>query len=299
MDEHLAFLQSQAAHIERKVYQIKYANIQYPGLVPVDTSAAPWSDQIIYYSEDGQGQVEWFANRGTDIPLVNIQRMQHNVRIEGLAIGYDYDVAELGMARQLRRNLTNDKARVARRVVEEKIDDIFINGVPSMRWDGMINNPNVPRTDAPRTWPAGNALQCLADVQSILQDVWTSSNQVELANTLLLSPERYAYLAQTPLGDNSDKTIMEFLMNYNVYTMQTGQPLMIRTLRQLSTAGQNGVQRMIAYMRDEDVLKLHIPMPLRWFPAQQMLLRYIVPGMFRMGGLEIRRPGAVRYRDGI
>ena len=226
-----------------------------------------------------------------------MSRAQHNVRIEGLAIGYDYDVAELGMARQLNRNLTNAKARIARRVVEEKIDDIFINGVADMGWDGMINNTAVTSTDSTTPWTTSTALQILADIQNIIADIWTSSKQVEMADTLLMSPERYALLAQKPLGDNSDKTIMEFLMNYNVYTMQTGQPLMIRTLRQLSTAAAGNSQRVIAYMRDEEVIKLHMPMPLRWWPAQQRLLQYVVPGMFRIAGLELRRPGSMRYLD--
>ena len=40
MDQHLAFLITQAEHIESRVYRIQYPEIQYPSLVPVDRSVA-------------------------------------------------------------------------------------------------------------------------------------------------------------------------------------------------------------------------------------------------------------------
>jgi hypothetical protein len=57
---------------------------------------------------------------------------------------------------------------------------------------------------------------------------------------------------------------------------------------------------MIAYRRDPQVLKLHIPMPHRFLGVyQDGPLHWVVPGVFRLGGLDIRRPLEVKYRDGI
>lgn len=56
---------------------------------------------------------------------------------------------------------------------------------------------------------------------------------------------------------------------------------------------------MVAYRRDPGVVKIHVPMPLRWLQAEQRLLKYEIPGIFRLGGVEVRRPGAMRYLDGI
>ncbi len=48
------------------------------------------------------------------------------------------------------------------------------------------------------------------------------------------------------------------------------------------------------------MLKLWLPMPFRFFPAWQTgPWRFEVPGAFRLGGLDIRRPAACRYLDGI
>ena len=75
---------------------------------------------------------------------------------------------------------------------------------------------------------------------------------------------------------------------------------MIRATRGLETAGSGNTQRMIAYHRNPRVLKLHIPMPHRFLPIyQDSRLHFQVPGVFRLGGLDVRRPKEIRYGDGI
>ena len=52
----LGFLVSQVSSIETDVYAIRYADIQYPRLVPVDTSAYPWAKTVTYFTTDQVGQ---------------------------------------------------------------------------------------------------------------------------------------------------------------------------------------------------------------------------------------------------
>ncbi|MFH0083619.1 major capsid family protein, partial [Pseudomonas aeruginosa] len=96
------------------------------------------------------------------------------------------------------------------------------------------------------------------------------------------------------------ESILTYLQRNNVYTAQTGRPLMIKGLNGLDTAGAGGTARMISYRRDPSVLKMHIPMPHRFLQVYQAgPIRWEVPGIFRLGGVDIRRPAEVRYTDGI
>jgi len=95
-------------------------------------------------------------------------------------------------------------------------------------------------------------------------------------------------------------TILEFIRQNNVYTAQTGSSLVIRATRKLDTAGVSGTARMVAYRRNPEVLKLHMPMPHRFLPVWQSgPLRWEIPGVMRLGGLDIRLPNEVSYVDGI
>ena len=100
---------------------------------------------------------------------------------------------------------------------------------------------------------------------------------------------------------SSSICVLDWLRNYNVYTQITGQPLLIRAVRQLDDAGVGGdTGRMVVYRKDPQVVKMHIPMMHRFMPIwQRSSIAFDIPGIFRIGGVEIRRPGAVRYVDGI
>jgi hypothetical protein len=75
---------------------------------------------------------------------------------------------------------------------------------------------------------------------------------------------------------------------------------MMRGVRGLDTASASGAGRAIAYRRDPEVVKVHMPMTHRFLPVWQTgPLVFDVPGIFRIAGLEIRRPGAFRYLDGV
>jgi hypothetical protein len=120
-----------------------------------------------------------------------------------------------------------------------------------------------------------------------------------MADTVLLPVASFSLLATTRVPNTTASTL-GWLQQYNTYTAITGQSLTIRAVRGLETAGAGATNRMIAYRNDPQILKLHLPMPHKFLNVMQVTaLRYDVPGIFRTGGIEIRRPGSVRYLDGI
>ena len=56
------------------------------------------------------------------------------------AIGYRYDLEELGKAMMLNMNLNADKATAARRISEEFIDKVAIGGDAAKGLSGLVNN---------------------------------------------------------------------------------------------------------------------------------------------------------------
>ena len=303
--EAMGFLISQTAHIESQVIEIKYPDIQYPQLIPVDTSANEWARSVTYFSVDKTGRANWFHAKAKDIHVADVERAQHEVGIHMADIGYRYDIEELGVAMLVpNTNLTADRAAAARRAYEEFMDDIGLRGKAEKSMSGIMNYPGITTTLAKNTggnttWDAKSADDILFDVNNALTGVYTGSLTVEMADTILL-PVTALTILGTKRIDNTDTSVMTYLKENNVYTQITGQPLTIRALRGLETAGQNGSGRMVAYRRSPDVIKMHVPMPHRFLDVWRTApLVYDVPGIFRTAGVEVRRPGAMRYVDGI
>jgi len=302
----LGFLVSQTAYIEAQVYEIQYPDIQYPNLIPVDTSANEWAKSVTYYSSDKTGKAGWFNHYGKDLHVADVERARHEVAIEMADIGYRYTLEELGVASMIPgTNLTTDRASAARRAYEEFVDSLAFRGDATKNLNGIINYPGVTVVNAAEVtggntdWDDKDADEILKDVNDALTGVYTASLTVEMADTILMPISALNLLASKRIPDTS-MTIIEFLLKNNVYTFTTGRPLTLRGVRGLETAGVGGVGRMVVYRRDPAVIKMHIPMPHRFLPVWQTgPMIFDIPGIFRVAGVEVRRPGAVRYVDGI
>jgi hypothetical protein len=305
----LGFLVSQTAYIEPDVYRVQYPDIMYTRLVPVDSSASEWAKSVTFYSVDKVGNANWFDGYATDMPLADINRNAYEQSIEMAGIGYRYTMEELGQAMMTNINLSSERAAAARRAYEEFVDRMARIGDPRKGVTGLFNNPNVTRVTAIANgaggpgnsplWVNKTADQIITDVQNALVQVYSGSMTVEMADTILLPIAQLNLLAQIRVP-NTYGNALEYLAKYNIYTQTTQAPLTILGSLNLDTAGAGGTSRMIAYRRDPQIVKLHIPMPHRFLPVWQTgPLTFDVPGIFRMGATEIRRPGAFVYLDGI
>ena len=298
----LGFLINQTSYIEQQVNEIVYPDIQYPELIPVDTSAGEFAKSVTYYSSDKYGEANWINGNSDDIPLAGTEMTKFQTPVYTAAIGYSFGWEEVNQAMLLGRNLQADDAAAARRAYEEMVDRVAILGDARKGFQGLINNSSVNAASATNGDWGGTGTtsdQVLEDVNNALLAVGSSTLYTSIADTLLLSFGKMNFLATTRLGD-TERTLLSFLRENNTYTAMTGRPLMIRGVRGLETAGVGGTERMIAYRRDPSVLKLHVPMVHRFLPVHQAgPLRWEVPGVFRLGGLDIRRPLEVKYRDGV
>lgn len=297
----MGFVISQTSHIEREVNETTYPDIQYANLIPVDTSAHPWATTVTYFSSDKFGKADWINGNASDIPLAGTELAKHETGVHMAGIGYGYGLEEISQALMLGINLNSQDAMAARRAYEEMVERVALYGDASKGFVGLTNTPSVVAGSAiTGDWDTATPPQILADVNAGLIGQFTGTLFTGLADTLLLPYSKYLLLATRPVNDNATSSILGWLQANNAYTAQTGQPLTIRGLRGLDTAGAGSTARMVAYRRSPNVLKLHIPMPHRFLPVFQTgPLTWEVPGIFRLGGLDVRRPKEMVYLDGL
>jgi hypothetical protein len=229
------------------------------------------------------------------------------------AVGYGFDLEEIGQAQLLGIQLDASKAEAARRAYMEFMWNLTLSGDASKSLYGLANQSGVTSglalsdgTGAVSTWfdSNGNATktpaQMVRDLNGALTGVFTGSYTVEMADTVLLPYSTIANLSATPMSSTNSETVLSFIQRTNIYTALRGQPLNIRGEIGLDTLGAGSTRRMVAYANQRDVVKLHLPMPHRFFnPYQDGPFNFEVPGAFRTGGVEVLRTGAFRYLDGI
>ncbi len=304
----LTFLTNQAVYIEPEVEKIEYPEVQYPDLIPVDFSAPEWTKTVTYYSSDVVGKADWFHANARDVPRADVDRQRYETNVEMAAIGYGYNLEEISQAQQAGVALTSDKAEAAKQAYEFFTDDVALRGNNDKNFFGLIDYPGVTAVMAGQNGAGTSTLwrnktpdEILLDFNDNLTAVWILSGMTGMAGDVLLPPEDYAYLVtRRTNGENNAPSILNWIRENNIYTARTRQPLNIEPVRGLETAGQGGSGRMVIYRKDPKVLKMHVPMRHRFLdPMRTGPLIYEVPGIFRLGGLDVKRPVYVRYADGI
>jgi hypothetical protein len=287
----LGFVVSQTAHIEAGLVARKYPGITYQADIPVDTSAHPFAKSITFFSSDNVGAAKIINGHGDDIPMANVDLGKSDAPVHMGGIGYSFSLEEIGQAQMIGMGLDAMGAASARFAYEKFVDAAAYSGTGLPGGTGLYNSAAVTPVASTGLFSALTPDQVLLNLNTLIGGAFSSTLGIEMVNTVRLPLAVFTDLTTRRVTD-INMTIMQFLREANVYTAQTGQPLDIKADYRLTT-------RAVAWMKDPEVLKLHIPMTLRFLPVQPRNVEYYVPGMFRMAGLDIRRPGAVRYLDGV
>jgi len=297
----LAFLLSQLTHIESKMYENKYKAITYPANNPVSNEAGEWAESVTYFFMDGAAVAKFVGTKSLNVPIAEIGTEKITVPVELGATGYEYSDEELRQAIQLKRALPQLKSNTARRAYEELAQRVAMTGDTTHNLPGFINNTNVTAATVVNPgsgteWVNKTPNQILFDVNDLMGDIFVDTLQVERPNTLCLPTSQWNYIAGTPRSDNSDTTLLQWLINNSPYLSSDAD---IIPVTELAGAGAGATDRMMAYDKDMDKVVFHIPMPLRFTEPQRKGRGFEVPGEFKLSGIEFRYPGSARYGDGI
>ena len=300
------FINPQLLRINTEIEMQVYPSFDYARLMPVNTDGDMWDIGSVFFSGDIAGTAQFLAGKGYDMPYADVSTTQHLQANHFAGIGYEYSLMELQRVAKLGRSLTSDKAAAARKVAEAFIYGIAIRGNTEKGLTGLVNDPVVPAANVPAdgaggltTFASKTADQINRDVNAALNAPFNGTLETARANTLAMPSTRLQYLAATRIGDGPD-TLLKFVKENNAYTLETGQPLTIIGTRELETAGAGGTARMIAYDKSRDILQFHLPGPHEFLPAfQKSEMTWSIGGILNVGGVEIKRPKGIAYRDGI
>lgn len=298
------FLVSQATRIEQEVYARVYDEITYPQSVPVDTSGPAEIQSVTYFSSERLGKARWMAQGGaSDVPNVEVTREKFEVAIQAAAVGYEITDDELGLARLLGRNLDSEKGQASREAYEEMVEDVAYFGAPEVGFDGgLFNKPGVNTAIAAGPWAAATPAEILAEFNGMLTGIRTDTRGALMADTVRLPLATLDLLGSRMLNDYSTITLLQHILENNVYTRTTGKPLDVRVVNALGDDARTGATngRMAVYKKDPRVLKLHIPMPYRLYPPHRInAFTWQMPAKFRVGGLDVKHKAGIRYLDGL
>lgn len=315
----LNFVRQQSRVMSARAFNVEYDIVDYQSLVPVNTDYPEWASGADFQIGDMAGAAKWQSGWAEDVPKADVSLINVGIDFAMYAVGYGWNVEELGKAQFAGFPLTSRKAIAARQAADIFCAETALYGGGHPGWTGLINKTGVTPVVSPatgtgsaRNWVNSSGVglktaeQIIAELNSVLQGPPSSSGVLTslLGDTVLLPPVAMNYITNTPYGVTSpNMTIYQYFLANNVYTQRTGRPVTVRELPALSTAGigtVNGQGRVVGYRNSQDSIEFPMPMPYRFLDVHQHgPLQYQIPGIGRVGQLTLIRDGALRYLDGV
>jgi hypothetical protein len=294
MDEAGLFLERQLEYIRPQIFEVAYADIKYPTLLPVTSEAGQGAQTFTYRIMDSTGEFKLIADAADDLPRSDISQVERSINIRSFGGSFGYTVQELRAAQMANIALEQRRAAAVRRAYEEKVEAVAMFGESTVGLAGFFNNSTVDVIAADYwftgTTASGTSQEMLELLNYGVSAIINASNMKEQPDTILLAYEDYNKISTTRNSDSSDVTVLEYFLRTNPYIRN------VEPINQLDK--DNSVlntNRMVVYKRDPEKVQLHIPQPLELFPPQQRGLEFIVPAHARVGGVALYYPKSVIY----
>jgi hypothetical protein len=295
-----AFFQRELEYIKSRTYDARYKQLKGLSLIPISTEANTGATEITFRRYKGVGLAKIISDYANDFPRVDVYGSEETAKVKGIGDSYGYNIKEIRSSQMTGKRLDQRRAEVARRANDEKVNSIALKGNSKNNLQGIINYPGITEYTVPadgtgssKLWSTKTSDQIVRDVSMMLSDVTESTYGIEIVDTLLLPLQKYNYIKTTRMGSNNDTTILEFILKTNP-DLKT-----VDWLTELTGAGANGTDRMVAYPRDENHLTLEIPQAFEQFEPQQKGMAFEIPCHSETAGVIVYYPTSVVYGDGI
>lgn len=281
------FLQQQSTIIQREVNLAPNYGILYPQYVPV-VGGNPWASSVTFVSTKKYGEAGYINGNADDVPMADATMQASVSQVYMGGIGYGYGLAEINEARQGGVDLSIEKALAARRAYNLKIEDIVFNGDSARGFVGLkgISSSNANTGTAITKWVSGTttAQQIANDLVTLVK--LTGPANAPTADTIVMDDAQFD-IADTTFFSNGSMTAIDYIKRKYPGMRVTGVNGLV-----------NGSSKSlyIAYRRSPDVLALMLPMAHRFLPVYQAgPLRWEVPGIFRVGGMNFKRKQDIAF----
>lgn len=301
------FFARELDYIKSKTYDRLYPEFTALSLFPVTHEVPEGAESVTYYGYDKTGMAQIISNYATDLPRVDVKGEPTTVPVKSIGDSYGYSVQEMRASRMAGKSLDVRKAEAARYQIDRMTNTIAWMGDAGSGLPGVLSEDNdipiytIPTVDSKTTWSEKDADTILADIKGMLQQVSSTTMNVERPDTLAIPSDTYIALSTTRIPDTSI-TILTFLKDNlpNIKEIvSTAELCATATETNPYAAASDGDGVALLYTKDEEKLSIEIPMPFYQHPVQYEKLEMITACESRVVGAMIYYPLAALIAVGV
>ena len=256
-------------------------------------------------AQGDQDDIEFDSDVTTEYQQVNVEQEKITTPIFAKTMKTRWTLAEIEKAAlagmpletQLFESLNTDN--------QLKIDRLHYMGSQKYGFGGLLNHGSVLNVSPVAAGAGGlpnfeskTPEEILADFNEILRSVWVATGLAIMPNRVLVS-QRIMSALSIPIAPLSGVSILKYLQDNAICKIIDGKELEIVPVKWASGAGAAGTDRMTAYVPGLDNLA-SIFSPMQQYGAMEVRdVAFHQHYRFAFGGLQLRYPEKMAYRDGL
>lgn len=291
--------------IRARTYDVQFEEPKLFNIIPKSMEGDPLATDITHRSYTRVGMAKMGGTEyATDFPRVDVYGVETTVKVKPVHSGYGYNKDEIARAAKVGRPLEAMRASAARKAIEMKLDEIARSGEATTGLKGLYNASGVSDYTIPdgtggkSDWAHKTADEILADLYGAVNYVLTSTNGIEVPDTMALPMGEYLRISQKKIATDSEgATVLNYFLKNTPYIKN------IIWLPGLDTAGGSGswdgTQMGLVWKNSADKLVFDLPMPFNQEDLLQDGLNYSVPCRAKTAGVTVFYPKSICTFKGI
>lgn len=281
------FFSKQLEHVKTKVYNIEYDDLTYDKVFSVATDVNKGATTIVRRIMDMAGKAKRIAGYAGDLPRVDVTKSEIRNTVITIADSFGYTLDEIDACSMAGENLPTDRAAVARRKIEEEMNDIAWFGDATAGIKGFLNNTDIGSGNSLKAFSAMTASEFLAAIIAMQTAVVTATRGKRKPSKLLLDPTEWTRIMTTPRSDTSDTSIASWIVANTPFLKSLEDIIAIPELLDF-----DGANHKAAAVLDPSAEQCEIDMPrdITFHTEQEDGLEIVVPVSARYAGLSYMYP---------
>lgn len=290
--------------IQAEVDEILYLDFRLNEWFPIVTNIPEGARSYSYKVVNKYGFGSFIDNSGRDAgsASVSMQNVPYNLEYGGIIPSWNLEDLRAAAFTGIALDTTTISAGTIGCM--DHIETVGVSGDANFGFTGLINDPEIPAGSEAKTIANMTPDEMVAFIQNNVSAIVAQTQEifgrvVKTGLTVYLPIAQEAKIGDTKLADDASKTVWEYVKVNNQWTRRTGVELKMETVAELAGAGAGATDRALFGFNDNRVMEMAMPIQPRVIRILETHYGADAPMEYKVSGLNVKRPTAMRYRDGI
>ncbi len=300
----VGFVTNNLQAIQAEIEEILYLDFRLDEFFPMVTNIPEGAKSYSYRVVDRVGQGSFIENGGSNANSAQtaLRNVAYNLEYGGIIP--EWTLEDLRRATFGGVPLDSETVRAGTEGAMDHIEQVGLLGDANFAFEGLTNHSGITTAAAAALWSTLTSDALVAEIQAQVTAIVLATEEifgrvVKTGMTLYLPIVQADLLLNKGYGDNRDKSVWDYVRTNNIWTNYTGKPLELKIVAEMSTAGAGSTARALFGFKDTRVMEMAMPIAPRVITTVNKGYSICTPMEYKVSGLNVKRPTAMRYLDNI